>query len=92
MSRTWNDESKIHEAPKDEFKVFEAVENVSESDAAFAGGATLVLFKPRSDIGALVFLEPSILLLHVKLTYGQGIIEEAFLYHFASSGKSGIVK
>ena len=91
-SRTGNDESEIHEAAEDEFKVFEAVENVSESDAAFAGGATLVLFKPGSDVGALVFLEPSIVLSVVKFTRRQGEIEEAFLYHFASSGKSGMVK
>ena len=92
MSRTGNNESEIHESAEDEFKVFEAVENVSDSDAAFAGGATLVLFKPGSDVGALVFLEPSIVLLVVKFTRRQGKIEEAFLYHFASSGKSGIVK
>ena len=59
---TGNDESEIHEPAEDEFKVFEAVENVSDGDAAFAGGATLVPFEPGSDVGALVFLEPSIIL------------------------------
>ena len=55
---TGNDESEIHEPAEDEFEIFEAIDNVSESDAAFAGGATLVLFKPCFDVGAFVFLEP----------------------------------
>ena len=92
MLRTGNDESEIHEPAEDEFEIFEAVENVSDGDAAFAGGATLVLFKPGFDVGALVFLEPGIVLLVVQFSCRQGRLEEAFLYHFASSGKSGIVK
>ena len=68
---TGNDESEIHEAAEDEFKVFEAVENVSEGDAAFAGGATLVLFEPGSDVGALVFLEPSMVLLLSRSLVGR---------------------
>ena len=67
MSLTGDDESEIHEPAEDEFEVFEAVENVSDSDAAFAGGATLVLFQPGSDVGAFVFLEPSISVINCQV-------------------------
>lgn len=60
---TGNDESEIHESAEEELEVLEAVENVSESDTAFASGATLVLFKPGFDVGAFIFLEPRIVVL-----------------------------
>lgn len=62
---TGNDESEIHESAEEELEVLEAVEDVSESDTAFASGATLVLFKPGFDVGAFIFLEPRIVVLFV---------------------------
>ena len=53
---TWNDESEIHEPAEDEFEIFEAIDNVFESDGAFTSGASLVPFKPSYDIGAFIFL------------------------------------
>ena len=87
-----DDESEVHEAAQEEFVVFEAVEDVSEGDAAFAGRAALVLFESGLDVGAFVLLEPA---------DGWGVNghdsnvrgwEWRCHYHFASSGKSGIRK
>lgn len=54
-----DDESEIHEPAEEELVVFEAVEDVFWGDAALASGATLVLFEPSFDVGALVFFEPA---------------------------------
>ena len=68
-----NEESEIHESTEEEFVVFEAVEDVFGGDTALASGATLVLFEPSFDVGALVFFEPgnSSVQYHVYLYVGE---------------------
>ena len=86
-----DDEAEVHEPAEDEFVVFEAVEDVFGVDAAVAGGAPLVLFQSGFDVGTFVFFEPAHGGINATATYRwRG--EEAIIYHFASSGKSGIRK
>lgn len=54
-----DDQSEVHQAAEEEFVVFEAVEDILGGDAALAGGAALVLFKPGSDVGSFIFSEPA---------------------------------
>lgn len=87
-----DDEPKVHESAEEEFEVFEAAEDVSRGDAALAGGATLVLLEPGSDVRALVFFEPANSGVNCRIQPEGGRDREAIYYHFASSGKSGIIK
>ena len=49
----WNDETKIHQAAKEDLKVFEDICHVTEGYSAFGSGAALVFVEAGTNVGTL---------------------------------------
>ena len=54
----WDDEAKVHKSAKEDFEIFEDVDDVLWCDAALEGGTTLILFEPGADVGLLGGFQP----------------------------------
>ena len=66
-----HEQPKVHEAAQEDFVVFEDVEDVFGGYLAFARGLALVFLEARFDVGALVFVEPRVLLVSEE-GFGRG--------------------